>query len=74
LLASLEGLRVKRAAVELPGRGAANAITPARAVAMLLARVGDSPEHDAWWIVEPKEEHAKIAALAEDERRRNRRA
>jgi hypothetical protein len=48
---ALEGMRVRRAAVELPGRGG-NAIEPEHAVALMLECVGASPDHDAWWLVE----------------------
>ncbi len=48
---ALEGMRVRRAVVELPGR-ATGAIEPEQAVALTLDCVGASPEHDAWWLVE----------------------
>jgi hypothetical protein len=72
LLRSLEGLNVRRAVVELPGR-ADGAIEPERATEIVLECVSDSPDHDAWWLVEAEEAHARITARAQDERRRSRR-
>jgi hypothetical protein len=71
LVASLEGLRVRRAVVELPGRadGAFDAETAAQRV---LDRVGDAPAHDAWWLVEDAESETRIARHALEERRRAR--
>jgi hypothetical protein len=48
---ALEGMRVRRAVVELPGRGT-EAIEPEHAMALALECAGASPEHDAWWLVE----------------------
>jgi hypothetical protein len=48
---TLEGLRVRRAVVELPGRGV-GAIDPERAITLALECLGPAPEHDAWWLVE----------------------
>ncbi len=48
---TLEGLRVRRAVVELPGRGV-EAIEPERAIVLALELLGPAPEHDAWWLVE----------------------
>lgn len=72
LLRTLEGLHVRRAVVELPGRGA-GAIEPERATEIVLDCVGDSPEHDAWWLVEEPDAQSRISARAQDERRRARR-
>jgi len=58
--------------VELPGRGA-GAIDPERATEIVLECVGDSPDHDAWWLVEEAEAQVRISARAQDERRRARR-
>jgi len=46
-----EGLRVRRAVVELPGRGVGG-IDPERAITLALECLGPAPEHDAWWLVE----------------------
>jgi hypothetical protein len=73
LLRSLEGLHIRRAVVELPGR-AEGLIDPERATEIVLECASDSPDHDAWWLVEPDEARTRIAARAQDERRRTRRA
>ena len=70
---ALEGLRVRRAVVELPGR-AAGAVEPREAITWTLECVGDSPEHDAWWLVEPPAAQKIIEERAADERRRVRTA
>ncbi len=51
MASTLEGLRVRRAVVELPGRGAF-AIDADRAIVLALECLGREPEHDAWWLVE----------------------
>jgi hypothetical protein len=66
---ALEGLRVRRAVVELPGR-ATDAIDPERAITLALDCVGTSPEHDAWWLVETPTAQKRIELRAADERRR----
>jgi hypothetical protein len=48
---TLEGMRVRRAVIELPGRGT-DAIDPEHAIELALEAAGASPEHDAWWLVE----------------------
>jgi hypothetical protein len=68
---SLEGLRVRRAVVELPGR-AANAVSPERAIELTLECVGASTEHDAWWLVEDTASQKRMEQRADDERRRAR--
>ena len=68
---ALEGLRVRRAVVELPGR-AGGVIASEWAVATTLECLGTSPDHDAWWLVEPSSEHRRIEARVADERRRAR--
>jgi hypothetical protein len=72
LMASLEGLRVRRAVIELPGRAGA-AVDPERAAEIVIERVDASPDHDAWWLVEHAEAQQLIAQRAQDERRRARR-
>jgi hypothetical protein len=69
LLRTLEGLKVRRAVVELPGRGR-DAIAPERAAEIVLEIARDAEAHDAWWLVEPPEAQAKIASRATEERRR----
>jgi hypothetical protein len=69
LARALEGLRVRRAVVELPGR-ANGLIDPERAISLLLESVGGSPEHDAWWLVEDAATQKRVEQRAADERRR----
>lgn len=71
LLGSLEGLHVRRAVVELPGREC-GAIEPERATELLLECAGASTEHDAWWLVEEPDAQKRIQLRALDERRRAR--
>jgi hypothetical protein len=72
LMRALEGLRVRRAVVELPGR-ADGLIEPERATELVMACAGDSAEHDAWWLVEDVEAERRMKQRALDERRRARR-
>jgi hypothetical protein len=67
----LTGLRVRRCIVELPGR-ASNAIDPERAMTLTLAGVGESTEHDAWWVVDTPSAQKAMQTVANDERRRAR--
>jgi hypothetical protein len=71
LLRTLEGLHVKRAVVELPGR-AGDRIDATRAAEIVLDATRESEAHDAWFLVEGAEAQAKITALAHEERRRER--
>jgi len=73
IASTLEGLRVRRAVVELPGRGSGD-IDPDSAITMALECVGDSSEHDAWWLVEAPAAQKRIEQRAADERRRVRMA
>lgn len=66
---ALEGLRVRRAVLELPGR-AADAIDAERAITLTLEAVGASPEHDVWWLVDTPAALKRIEQRAADERRR----
>jgi hypothetical protein len=70
---AFEGLRVRRAVLELPGRASA-VVGPREAITWTLECVGDSPEHDAWWLVEPLADQKLIEERAADERRRVRTA
>jgi hypothetical protein len=72
LLRTLEGLSVKRAIVELPGR-AGDRIAPERAAEIVLEATRDSEAHDAWYLVESAGAQAKIVVRGHDERRRDRR-
>lgn len=66
---ALEGMRVRRAVVELPGR-ASGAIDPEQALTLTLECVGTSPEHDAWWLVEDAAAQKRVEQHAADMRRR----
>lgn len=70
---ALEGMRVRRAVVELPGRGT-GIIEPEQAITLTLECVGASPEHDAWWLVEDAVAQKRVEQRAADERRRVRTA
>jgi hypothetical protein len=59
MASALEGLRVRRAVVELPGRGV-GAIDADRAITLTLECLGPQPEHDAWWLVEEPEAQKRI--------------
>jgi hypothetical protein len=69
LLRTLEGLGVRRAVVELPGRPS-GAIDAALSTQILLECAGDAPEHDAWWLVEDAEGERQMRQRAKDDRRR----
>ncbi len=69
LLRTLEGLGVRRAVVELPGR-AAGAIDAALSAQIVRECAGDSPEHDAWWLVEGPDGERQMRQRAKDDRRR----
>ena len=73
IASALEKLRVRRAVVELPGRGAGE-VDPEKAITMTLECVGDSPDHDAWWLVEAPAAQKRIEQRAAEERRRVRMA
>ncbi len=66
---ALEGMRVRRAVVELPGR-ANGAIGPEDAISQALDCLGPSAEHDTWWLVEDAASQRRIAERAAEERRR----
>jgi Cytosol aminopeptidase family, N-terminal domain len=70
LLRSLEGLGVRRAVVELPGR-AEGMVQAERAAELVLECVRDSPAHDSWWLVEEPDAQRRFAQHAQDERRRS---
>jgi len=66
---TLEGLRVRRAVVELPGR-TSDAIEAERAITLALDLLGTSREHDVWWLVDSPAARKQIEQRAADERRR----
>ena len=73
LLSAMRGLKVRRAVVELPGRGH-GAIDPERATELLLERSMGSEHHDAWWLVEDADSEKIVRAKALDAARQARRA
>lgn len=68
LFDALAGLSVKKACVELPGRGA-GAIDPERAAAIVLDRLGDD-ERDALAFVEPPDAQKRIQKHAQERRQK----
>jgi flavin-binding protein dodecin len=66
---TLEGLRVRRAVVELPGR-TSGAIDPEKAITLTLESLGTSRDHDVWWLVDSPAARKQIEQRAADERRR----
>jgi hypothetical protein len=66
---ALEGLRVRRAVVELPGR-ANGSIEPERAVSLALEYLSASREHDAWWLVEDAAAQRRVSEHKGEDRRR----
>jgi hypothetical protein len=73
LLRALAGLNVRRAVVELPGRGD-DAIDPARATELLFEQAKPEEHFDAWWLVESPEAEKVMRARSRDELQRARRA
>jgi hypothetical protein len=68
---ALEGLRCKRAVVELPGR-ASNKVPAQRAAEIALEATRASETLDAWYLVESAEAQATIKVRTSDEGRRPR--
>ncbi|MBK7578611.1 MAG: leucyl aminopeptidase [Myxococcales bacterium] len=69
MLSTLEGLRVRSAVVELPGRHF-DGISPERAADLLLEQAASRPEHDVWTLVESAEAQRTITQHMVAERRR----
>lgn len=69
MLATLEGLRVRSAVVELPGRHF-DAIRPDRAADILLECAGSKPMHDVWTLAETLDSQRLITQHMIQERRR----
>ena len=69
VLFTLEGLRVRSAVVELPGRHF-EGLRPERAADILLESAGSKPMHDVWTLVEPLEAQRVITQHMIQERRR----
>jgi len=73
MLTTLEGLHVRNAVVQLPGRHI-NAISAARAADLLLEQARDRTEHDIWTLLESVEAQRSITQHMIQERRRVRQA
>ncbi len=69
LLSTLEGLRVRSAVVELPGRHF-DGIRPERAADLLLECAGGKAAHDVWTLAETAESKRVITEHMIQERRR----
>jgi len=75
IASALEGMRVRRAVIELPGR-AGGAIEPESAITLALDcldsldSVAESPEHEAWWLVEDEASQRRVEKRVAEERRR----
>jgi hypothetical protein len=72
MLAAMERLSVRAAAVELPGRHD-DLIAPERAASLLLDQAGGGPAHDVWTLVEGPEGKQRITRQILEQRRRARR-
>lgn len=59
LLQTLEGLQIRKAVVELPGR--ADKSIPAERAAQLVRSAIEENVHDAWWLVEDADGEKAIA-------------
>lgn len=69
IITTLEGIRVRSAVVELPGRHF-GALKPDDAATILLEMFESHPEHDLWTLVEPSEGQTAITQQVLAERRR----
>lgn len=69
MLQTLEGLHVRSAVVELPGRHL-HAIPAERAADLLLEQAATRPEHDLWTLVEDADGQRSITQHMIQERRR----
>jgi hypothetical protein len=72
MLKVMEGLCIRSAVVELPGRHTAS-IAADQAANILLELSEGQPDHDVWTLVEPVEDQRRIAARLVEQRRRDRR-
>lgn len=73
IVTAMVGLRVRKAVVELPGRGH-GAIEPDRAIALLFDRAMSHEEIDVWWLVEDAAGEKLMRERAKEEERRARQA
>lgn len=68
----LDGLKVRRAVVELPGRSDGR-ISPERAAELLFECSRESTTQDAWWLVESGDAEKKIAVTTREAARQAKR-
>jgi len=68
---AIEGLRVRRTVIELPGR-ASGAIEPEQAISLTVECMGAAPDHDTWWLVEDAASQRRAEQRTAEERRRAR--
>jgi hypothetical protein len=71
LLATAAGLQVRKAVVELPGRGD-QTMDVERAAELVVEVMGAQPPADAWWLVESLEGERKFTKVTEEKRRQRR--
>ena len=69
----LEGLRVRRAVVEIPGRGGEERVSPERAAEILHELTHDTTSQDAWWLVEGSDGERRLLERTKETNRRPRR-
>lgn len=72
IASALDGMRVRRAVIELPGRAGA-AIEPENAITLALDcldSLAESSEHEAWWLVEDETSQRRVEKRVAEERRR----
>ncbi len=73
IVSAMIGMRVRKAVVELPGRGH-GAIEPGRAISLLFDRAMSNEDLDAWWLVEDAHAEKLMRESAKEEERRARQA
>ena len=73
IVTAMVGMRVRKAVVELPGRGH-GAIDPERAITLLFERAMSNEELDAWWLVEDAHAEKVMRERTKEEQRRARQA
>ncbi len=73
MLDTIEGLGVRRAVVQLPGRHT-DSLQAERAVELLLECSLARPHHDTWTLIEPPDEQRAIKQKLQQDRRRHHRA
>lgn len=69
----LDGLKVRRAVVELPGRGEER-ISPEHAAELLYECTRETSTQDAWWLVEKADAEKQVILRTKEAERRARRS